>query len=249
MELIPLPRRSVPADLPRHVAVIMDGNGRWAARRGLPRVAGHHAGARAVREVVRAARQLGLRYLTLYAFSSENWQRPPAEVQRLMELLAAYLVEEQGELRANRIELAAIGDLERLPARARRLLNEVGAATRGGDGMRLTLALAYGGRDEIVRAARALAAEVAAGRLWSEQIDERLLGRRLDTAAMPDPDLVIRTGGESRLSNFLLWQAAYAELYVTEVAWPDFDRSELERALAWYAGRDRRFGALPAAIG
>jgi undecaprenyl diphosphate synthase len=227
----------------------MDGNGRWAAARGLPRLAGHRAGARAVREVVRAARELGISHLTLYAFSTENWQRPSAEVEALMTLLAEFLVEEREELTARGIELHAIGDLARLPPRARRLLAEVGVATRGLDGMRLTLALAYGGRDEVVRAVRRLAAEVAVGRLWPEQVDERLLGSRLDTAGTPDPDLVIRTGGESRLSNFLLWQSAYAELYVTEVPWPDFDRDDLAHALAWYAGRQRRFGGVAAASG
>lgn len=248
MRPTPLPPPPV-ADLPRHVALIMDGNGRWAAARGLPRLAGHRAGARAVREVVRAARELGLGHLTLYAFSTENWQRPSAEVEALMTLLAEYLVEEREELTARGIELRAIGDLPRLSPRVRRLLAEVGVATRGLGGMRLTLALAYGGRDEVVRAARRLAAEVAAGRLWPEQVDERLFGSRLDTAGTPDPDLVIRTGGESRLSNFLLWQSAYAELHVTEVAWPDFGRAELERALAWYAGRQRRFGGVAAASG
>lgn len=248
--MTPTPLRPPPApDLPRHVALIMDGNGRWAAARGLPRLAGHRAGARAVREVVRAARELGLGHLTLYAFSTENWQRPSAEVGALMGLLAEFLVEEQGELKANGIELHAIGDLARLPPRVRRLLAEVASATRSLDGMRLTLALAYGGRDELVRAARKLAAEVAAGRLWPEQVDERLVELRLDTAGTQDPDLVVRTGGESRLSNFLLWQSAYAELYVTEVPWPAFGRAELERALAWYAGRQRRFGGVAAASG
>lgn len=248
MEPIPL-RAPRAVELPRHVALVMDGNGRWATARGLPRLAGHRAGARTVREVVRAARELGLRHLTLYAFSTENWQRPSPEVEALMGLLAEFLVHEREELRANGIELDAIGDLARLPPRVRRLLAEVASATRGLDGMRLTLALAYGGRDEIVRAARKLAAEVAAGRLWPEQIDERLLALRLDSAGSPDPDLVVRTGGESRLSNFLLWQSAYAELYVTEVPWPDFDRGDLEQALAWYAGRQRRFGGVAAASG
>ena len=227
---------------PAHVAVIMDGNGRWAKARGRSRLHGHRAGAKSFREIVTFARELGLRYFTAYAFSTENWRRPSLEVRGLMELLSTYLKEELPTLVKNGIELKAIGDLDRLPARPRKRLREVMGATRGLDGMRLTLALSYGARDEITRAVRSIAKEVAAGRLAAEDISETLIGRELDTADVPDPDLIIRTCGENRLSNFLLWQAAYAELYVTESPWPDFGWQAFLDALAWYHGRKRRFG-------
>jgi len=225
-----------------HVAIIMDGNGRWAEARGRVRVDGHREGADRVREVVTRCRELGLRHLTLFAFSSENWGRPALEVEALMALLARYLRQELDTLRANAIELRAIGDLRRLPSALRRRLDEAVAATRGLDGMRLTLALSYGGRDEITRAVRRLARDLERGLLVPGAIDEGAVAGRLDTGDAPDPDLVIRTGGERRLSNFLLWQAAYAELYFTDTPWPEFGAAELDRAFSWYRGRPRRFG-------
>ncbi len=227
-----------------HLAVIMDGNGRWAQRRRLPRFAGHRAGARALRRLVARSREIGVPCLTVYAFSAENWARPAAEVEALMELLSTFLIAERPELIRHQIELQVLGDLERLPERPRRLLAEVGEATRGGGGMRLGLALSYGGRDELVRAARRLAGEVASGSLCPEAIDARAFGDRLDTGGLPDVDLLIRTGGEQRLSNFLPWQAAYAELYFMPTLWPDFSADDLDLALEWYRGRRRTFGSL-----
>jgi undecaprenyl diphosphate synthase len=231
-----------PARLPRHVAVIMDGNGRWAQRRGYNRVRGHLAGAEAVRVVVRTARRVGIPFLTLYAFSEENWQRPAPEIRALMALLSRYLKQEEAEMRDNRIALQAIGNLARLPARVRTELDRVAAATRPGARMVLTLALSYGAQSEIVHAARALAQAAAAGRLRPEEIDADLFARHLYTADMPDPDLLIRTSGEYRLSNFLLWQSAYTELYFTDTLWPDFREQEFLQALADYQQRARRFG-------
>jgi undecaprenyl diphosphate synthase len=220
----------------------MDGNGRWASARGMGRTEGHRRGADTVRDVVSRCRQLGIRWLTLYAFSTENWSRPHTEVKALMGLLAGYLARQASELYERGIELAAIGDLTRLPARVRTLLEGAIRSTRGLPGMRLTLALSYGGRDELVRAVRRLAADLEGGRLDRTAIDAAAVERRLDTAGTPNPDLVIRTGGESRLSNFLLWQTAYAELFFTSTPWPEFGSSELDRALKWYRGRERRFG-------
>jgi undecaprenyl diphosphate synthase len=221
--------------LPRHVAIIMDGNGRWAQGRGLPRVAGHRQGAAAVRAVTRAARRLGLEALTLYAFSTQNWSRPPDEVEALMLLLVEFLEKEQQELVDNAIRLNAIGDLERLPARVGERLEAVRRATAGGAGMTLTLALSYGGREELVHAARLAAAR-------GGPIDEAALEAGLWTHGLPDLDLLVRTSGERRISNFLLWQAAYAELYFTDTHWPDFDERELLAAVADYQARQRRFG-------
>jgi len=232
----------LPEGLPQHLAIIMDGNGRWAQARGWNRTEGHRCGADRVRDVVTRCRQLGIRCLTLYAFSSENWGRPRAEVRSLMGLLASYLTRQVSELRDRGIELAAIGDLMRLPDPVRRLLERGMDVTRGLTGMRLTLALSYGGREELVRAMCRLVDDMKSGRMVRESIDVEAVEHRLDTAGMPHPDLVIRTGGESRLSNFMLWQAAYAELYFTDRAWPDFGPRELDRALAWYCGRSRRYG-------
>ncbi|MCU0303683.1 MAG: polyprenyl diphosphate synthase [Thermoanaerobaculales bacterium] len=230
----------------RHVAIIMDGNGRWAGLRGLPRLAGHRQGAAAVQRVVSHCREAGLRYLTLFAFSTENWGRPALEVQGLMELLVRFLAEQEPELRGSSIELAAIGDLDRLPARARRPLDRAVASTRGATGMRLTLALSYGGHDEIVRASRRLAGLVAEGKLRPHDIDGAAFARALDTADTPPVDLLIRTGGERRLSNFLLWQAAYAELRFTDRLWPDFAPDDLDDAVAWFHDRRRTFGLVEA---
>ncbi len=220
----------------------MDGNGRWAKLRGLPRIEGHRMGIRSVRAVVECARELGIPYLTLYAFSTENWGRPPAEVDTLMALLREFLVKELPELRRQGIRLRAIGEVSRLPAPVRMILDATLNATAGAGAMTLTLALSYAGRDEIVRAARKLAAEAASGRIAPGGITEDAFAARLDTAGVPDPDLVIRTSGELRISNFLLWQAAYAEFVFTDVFWPDFGKAEFLGALDEYARRDRRFG-------
>jgi undecaprenyl diphosphate synthase len=231
-----------PPIVPRHVAVIMDGNGRWAVERGLPRTAGHEAGADSVREIVRACGELGVEYLTLFSFSTENWGRPEDEVDSLMALLARYLMEERGELMHNRVRLQGIGQLSRLPGHVRSLLEEASRLTAGNDGLLLSLALSYGSRAEIVDGVRKIARDVAAGTLAPEAIDESTVTASLYTAGTPDPDLLVRTSGEMRLSNFLLWQLAYAELYVTDVYWPDFRRASLEEAIAAYARRRRRFG-------
>ncbi len=228
--------------LPRHVAVIMDGNGRWAKLRGLPRVEGHRAGIRAVRAVVECARETGIPYLTLYAFSSENWGRPREEVETLMGLLREFLLRELPELRRHRIRLRVLGEPEMLPARVRTVLDRVVRSTEAGDRMTLSLALSYAGRNEIVRAARRIAAEAVAGRLRPEAVTEREVSDRLDTAGIPDPDLVIRTSGEQRVSNFLLWQSAYAEFVFTDVLWPDFGKAEFLQALEEFSRRERRFG-------
>jgi undecaprenyl diphosphate synthase len=228
--------------LPRHVAIIMDGNGRWATRRGLPRAQGHLAGAEAVRRTVRAAREIGLDVLTLYAFSTQNWSRPTAEVTALMELLCRFLASERAELVARGIRLAAIGDRARLPASTRAVLSAVTRATSANRGMTLCLALSYGGRDAIVAAARKLACDASEGRIRANAIDEARFGDALDSHFLPPPDLIIRTSGEKRLSNFLLWEAAYAELYFTDLLWPDFSRADLELALGAYTDRHRRYG-------
>ncbi|MEX1310150.1 MAG: polyprenyl diphosphate synthase [Candidatus Sulfomarinibacteraceae bacterium] len=230
----------------RHVAIIMDGNGRWAQERGLPRLEGHRGGARAVRNVVTHCRESGLRFLTLYAFSMENWSRPTHEVEGLMRLLVRFLAERGRELAENGIQLRTIGDIGRLPRQARSLLDRVIASTRELDGMRLSLALSYGGRDEIVRAARRLAARAMGGELDAGAVDEELFADELDTRDTPPVDLVIRTGGESRLSNFLLWQSAYDELYFTDRRWPDFTAEDFDRAVAWYHDRNRTYGLVEA---
>lgn len=228
--------------LPRHVAVIMDGNGRWAQRRGLSRIEGHKRGKEAVRKIVEASRELGLSYLTLYAFSSENWQRPPHEVRALMGLLNRYLRTEMRRMMRYDIRLRAIGNLERLPANVRKSLLDAVDATRANTGLTVILAVSYSAREEIVSAVQALARDVHAGRLDPRRIDEQTVERFLWTSDIPAPDLLIRTSGEFRVSNFMLWQLAYTELYVTDTLWPDFDREAFEHALAEYQHRDRRFG-------
>ncbi len=228
--------------LPRHVAVIMDGNGRWAQRRGLSRIEGHKRGKEAVRTIVEAGRELGLAYLTLYAFSSENWQRPPHEVRALMGLLNRYLRTELRRMMRYDIRLRAIGNLERLPANVRKSLLDAVDATRDNTGLNVVLAVSYSAREEIVSAVQALAQDVRSGRLDPGRIDERTLEGALWTSDIPAPDLLIRTSGEFRVSNFMLWQLAYTELYVTDTLWPDFDRAAFEHALAEYQRRDRRFG-------
>ncbi|UKL14384.1 isoprenyl transferase [Dissulfurimicrobium hydrothermale] len=228
--------------LPGHVAIIMDGNGRWARLRGLPRVMGHKEGVKAVRSVVRQARELGISVLTLYAFSSENWGRPRDEVNALMDLLYNYLESELDELLGNKIALKAIGEIEKLPDRVRKYLEETIKKTSVNKEMILNLALSYGGRAEIVRAAKVLAERCLRGEICPEDIDEGSFAGCLYTAGLPDPDLIIRTSGEERLSNFLLYQAAYAEIYITPTLWPDFGRDDFMAALYEYQKRERRFG-------
>ncbi|MCO4744612.1 MAG: isoprenyl transferase [Proteobacteria bacterium] len=235
--------------VPRHVAIIMDGNGRWAQQRGLPRTDGHSAGADSVREAVRACGALGVQYLTLYSFSTENWGRPEDEVHALMALLERYLRDELGELLEQKVRLRAIGELQRLPPTVRTLIEQVSAATAHNDRLHLTLALSYGSRAELVHAVQGLARQVQTGELSPDDIDETAVSNALYTAGIPDPELLVRTSGELRLSNFLLWQVAYAELYVTDVLWPDFRRPHLEVALDAFARRQRRFGKTGDQIG
>src|SRR5271156_6332186 len=230
-----------PARLPSHIAIIMDGNGRWARRRGLPRVAGHKAGIQPVRVTVETCAQLGLRALTLYAFSVENWKRPRAEVETLWRLLRLYLRAELPEMHRHEIRFTAIGRLDSLPEFVRDELDSVIRSTAGSTGLQLNLAINYGGRAELVDAVKSL---VADARERNVTIDEAAISARLYTAGMPDPDLLIRTSGEMRVSNFLLWQIAYAELYLTNTLWPDFTRADLLRAIIDYQKRDRRFGGL-----
>ncbi|HEY4363839.1 MAG TPA: isoprenyl transferase [Bryobacteraceae bacterium] len=230
-----------PSRLPAHVAIIMDGNGRWARRRHMPRVTGHRAGVQAVRETVETCAQLGMPALTLYAFSAENWKRPRTEIETLWRLLRFYLNSELPLMMRHDIRFTAIGRLEALPAFVRGELDAVIRKTSGNRGMRLNLAINYGGRAEIVDAVKALLEDA---RRQEIEIDEAAISARLYTGGMPDPDLLIRTSGEMRVSNFLLWQIAYAELYVTQTLWPDFKRTELLEALLDYQRRDRRFGGL-----
>jgi undecaprenyl diphosphate synthase len=229
----------------RHVAIVMDGNGRWAQTRGLPRTAGHRQGLLAVIKTVRAARELGIQYLTLFGFSDENWSRPRTEVENLFALLDLYLIKEASELANAGIRLRVIGDLARLPEKSRELLAEALHVTRHGRAMTLTIALSYGGRGEIVRACTAIARRAAAGTLDPETVSSEVVERHLDTAGLPDPDLVIRTAGEQRLSNFLLWQMAYAELFFTPVTWPDFKPEHLRLAIECFGKRTRSYGDVP----
>ncbi|RMF42040.1 MAG: isoprenyl transferase [Deltaproteobacteria bacterium] len=228
--------------VPTHLAIIMDGNGRWARQRNLPRIAGHRRGVRVVRDVVQECHRLGVRFLTLYAFSSENWGRPDDEVSGLMDLLASYLKSELELMLKNRISLRVIGELDRLPKNVRMMLEETVEKTSDNRDMVLTLALSYGARNELVRAMRRMAGLVQAGMLAPGEVTEDLVDNLLDTRDMPDPDLLIRTSGEMRVSNFLLWQLAYAEMVFTPVLWPDFDRGELHRCLNEFSQRERRFG-------
>ncbi len=230
--------------VPAHIAIIMDGNGRWAVRRGLARADGHRQGVLALKTIVKAARARDIRYLTVYAFSTENWRRPQAEIDLLMGLLVEFLASEVDELRAQGVRLAVIGHPEELPASCQGALASGLARTAQGQDLVLTLALNYGSRREIVDAARQLAEEAQTGLIAPGEITDQVFSQHLYTRRLPDPDLIIRPSGEWRLSNFLLWQAAYAEIYSTEVLWPDFDAQELDRAIAAYQRRDRRFGAL-----
>ena len=230
--------------IPRHIAIIMDGNGRWAKERGLPRRAGHRAGAESVRECVEACKELGVEYLTLYAFSSENWNRPAAEVTALMALLERFLTEKADELMTQNVKLAAIGHLDRLPDRTRNKLNAAINRTAGNTSLTLVLALSYGSREEIVEAARSLATDAAAGKIDPADIDGATFASRLYTANIPDPDLLVRTSGELRVSNFLLWQISYSEIVIFKKFWPDFHQADLFEAAKEYSRRHRRFGAL-----
>jgi undecaprenyl diphosphate synthase len=236
-----------PEQLPRHVAIIMDGNGRWAEARGLPRILGHRRGIRSVRAVVEEGCRLGLDQLTLYCLSVENWKRPPRELKFLMRLLRHFLVVERSELKEQNIRLTMIGRRDGLPDDVLRELDRTVRETAGHTGMTLCLAINYGGRTEIADAARQVAREVKSGWIDPEQVDEDLVSKYLYTSGMPDPDLLIRTAGEMRVSNYLLWQISYAELWVTEVLWPDFRSGDLHEAILAYAGRQRKFGGLPAA--
>ena len=232
------------AGVPRHVAIIMDGNGRWAKARGLPRAAGHRQGAEAARKVLRAAGEAGVECLTLYAFSSENWRRPETEISDLMGLLRLYIGRELESLHREGVRLRILGDHGAFEPGTARMVDEAVARTAGNSRMTLAIALNYGARGELVNAVRAVARQVAAGQLAPDAIDERLIDSSLDTAGLPPLDLLIRTSGEHRLSNFLLWQAAYAELLFVDTLWPDFDGDALRAAIAEYAGRERRYGGL-----
>lgn len=228
--------------LPRHVAIIMDGNGRWAKARGLPRIEGHRAGIKSVRETVRTCRELHIPYLTLYAFSVENWNRPRHEVDALMHLLRSFLLDEIEEMRENNIRLNSIGRTDDLPASVRKALHQAEEETRHCRSLQLNLALSYGGRTEIALAARRMVEDVRSGRIQPEAINPELFSEYLSTAGTPDPDLLIRTSGEFRISNFLLWEIAYAEIWITTVLWPDFRKEHLLNAFLDYQRRERRFG-------
>lgn len=240
-----MPDGSPSAHGPRHVAVIMDGNGRWAQARGKPRLFGHHAGARRVREVVEACPELGVEYLTIFAFSTENWKRTQTEVSGLMKLFRRYLSKEARALYENGVRVRFIGDRMRLDDTLVRMMDELELLTAENERVHLTVALNYGGRDEVARATKRLAREVAAGRIDPDSVDAETLARFLDTYVLPDPDLVIRTSGEARISNFLLWQSAYAEYEFIDTLWPDFTAEEFAHVVRSFAGRKRRFGAVP----
>jgi undecaprenyl diphosphate synthase len=231
--------------IPTHVAVIMDGNGRWAQGRSLPRPLGHAAGMAAVREAVEACLATGVEVLTLFAFSQENWQRPADEIAALMSLLEEYIEKEMSDLRARRVAVHFLGELDRLVPSAREAVDRIVATTAGGGSLALNICVSYGSRAEITRAARLLAEDAVAGRITTDQVDEDALARRLYTAEWPDPDLLIRTSGEQRISNFLLWQLAYAEFHVSPVLWPDFTRQHFFEAILDFQRRDRRFGRVP----
>ncbi len=231
-------------DGPRHVAIIMDGNGRWAQARGKPRLFGHHAGGYRVQEVMRACPDLGVKYLTVFAFSTENWKRTQAEVSGLMKMFRRYAERAMGELIRSGVRVRFIGDRMKLDETLVRLMDELELMTAHNDLLHFTVALNYGGRDEVARATKRLAREVKAGRLDPEKVDAETLARYLDTYVLPDPDLVIRTSGEARISNFLLWQSAYAEYEFVDTLWPDFSAEEFARIVASFARRERRFGAV-----
>lgn len=236
-------------DAPRHVAIIMDGNGRWAAARGLPRAEGHRRGVEALRRTVRAAGELGVRYLTIFSFSAENWSRPAAEISELMGLLRRFIRHDLAELHGNNVRVRVIGERESLDPEIRKLITEAEELTKANNGLTLVIAFNYGSRQEIARAAQRMAAEAAAGRLQASDVSAEKLASFLDAPDVPDPDLIIRTSGEQRLSNFLLWQAAYSELVFLPIYWPEFDRAALENAILEFHRRERRFGGLVARTG
>jgi len=233
-----------PARIPQHVAIVMDGNGRWAKKRGLPRLQGHNAGMMALKEIVKRSSVLGISHLTVYAFSTENWKRPEEEVFGIFKLLVLYVQKEIRELNDNNVRVNIWGDWSLLPSDAQHAVRKAMETTKNNNGLHFNIALNYGGRAEILRAVHALCKEIQEGRLSPEAIDETSLSARMYSENTPDPDLIIRTGGEYRLSNFLIWQAAYSELVVTEVLWPDFSPDEFEKALHVYQSRNRRFGGL-----
>lgn len=236
------------ARLPRHVAIIMDGNGRWAQQRNKPRLYGHKIGAQSVREIVETACELGIEVLTLYAFSSENWKRPKQEVSGLMSILKSFLVSELSRMLKNNIRLSCIGEIDKLPKDVQKILRESMAKTANNNKLTLNLALSYGSRNELTRAVRQLAEQCAAGTLTPDEISEKMVSAQLYTAGLVDPDLLIRTGGEARLSNFMLWQASYSEIYFTETMWPDFRKPVFLKALQDYQNRERRFGKIGAQL-
>ena len=242
----PLAARPINPETPRHVAIIMDGNGRWAAARGLPRAIGHRQGVEAVRRTVRAANELGIGYLTIYSFSSENWSRPALEVDDLMGLMKLFIRRDLAELHRNGVRIRVIGERDRVDPELLALIDEAVVTTAANGGLTLVIAFNYGARGEIAKAARVLALRVASGQMQARDITPETLGAALDTHDIPDPDLLIRTSGELRLSNFLLWQAAYTELLFLDIHWPDFGPEHLQRAIADFAGRDRRYGGLAA---
>ena len=240
-QVAPLP---LDEPVPRHIAVIMDGNGRWAADRGLPRQAGHREGMKAVREIIRGCVDTGVEVLTLFAFSTENWQRPEEEILALMTLLQLYAEQEKEELRESGVKVRVLGDLSRMDGLTRTAVERIQGTTEGGDKMRLNLMISYSGRADILGAAQALARRVSEGALDLEDIDEEAISGSLLTESLPDPDLLIRTSGEFRISNFMLWQLAYTEIFITPVLWPDFTREDLLEAVAEYQRRERRFGRI-----
>ena len=239
-----MPRTPIDSNAPQHVAVIMDGNGRWAQMRGRPRLLGHHAGARRVREIVEACEPLGIKYLTIFAFSTENWKRTQTEVSGLMKLFKRYIQREARDLYEAGVRVRFIGDRVKLADDLVTLMDELEMLTSGNDRCHLTVAINYGGRDEVTRAAKRLAYEIEAGRLTHKDVDAETLAGFLDTHVLPDPDLVIRTSGEARISNFLLWQSAYSEYEFVDTLWPDFTKEEFAKIIRNYSGRDRRFGAV-----
>lgn len=232
--------------LPRHLAIIMDGNGRWAKKRGLPRTAGHAAGAETFRTIATYCKDIGLEYLTVYAFSTENWKRPADEVGAIMGLLKKYLLEAIGKMERDRVKMKFFGDVSVLPDELRLLCQQTEEISKGYEGCQVNICLNYGGRDEILRAAQAFAADCMEGKADPNHLTEEAFGRYLFSSGVPDPDLIIRPSGELRLSNFLPWQGAYSEFYFTDVLWPDFSKEELHRALAAYQSRSRRFGGVKA---
>jgi len=246
-KISPAPALGSGFEPPRHIALIMDGNGRWAAERGLPRIEGHRRGVEALRRTVRAAGDLGVEILTIYSFSAENWSRPASEISDLMGLLRRFIRNDLAELHKSNVRVRIIGERRRLDIEIRRLLEESEELTRHNSGLRLVVAFNYGGRQEIARAAERIAVLVKTGAMQPEEVNADAIGRHLDAADLPDPDLVIRTSGEQRLSNFLLWQSAYSEFVFVPVYWPEFDRTALETAIAEYRRRERRFGGLPRA--